>query len=195
MKQSGLSLEELSEKAAVELITLRRIAKGYQKAGKHTMVSIRAATRHDVSNVLLPGKPTLRVREESPRLRFIPVVSWAQAGDAVSYEDLPAEWMDRINSDACDPNAFAVSIKGDSMEPKYREGQIAVLLPSLRPQNGDLVVARLKKGPVYFKRFHLVRGTIQLTSYNPIYPPMEFVEKDFHWIYVVDEMRERIRRR
>ena len=45
-----------------------------------------------------------------------------------------------------DPQALAVSIRGDAMEPEYKEGTIAVVYPSRTAKSGDLVVAWLGDG-------------------------------------------------
>ncbi len=197
LARTGMTIEELAEKAAVKASTLQRIARGYQKASPLLMNSLQqAGTLPVYSAGRLAEAPKVSEVAPSQKLRFIPVVSLAVAGRATAFEDLPSEWMDRVASDTTDPEAFAVDIVGDSMEPRYRDGQRVTLEPSLRPQNGDLVVANLKNDGIVFKLFHLTGpNKIILSSYNPVYPALERSEKDFHWIYVVSEVIERMRRR
>lgn len=186
LRRAGITPGELAEKADVNPATLMRILRGYQNAGEHTMHSIRRACAIPAhSEESAKTEAGLKKRSIINRLRYIHVVSWAQAGEACDYEDLPEEWMKRIPTDSDDNEAFGVEIKGDSMEPKYSEGETAILMPTKKARNGDLVVARLKNNGVVFKLFHLTNNKFHLTSYNTAYPPLILSEKDFHWIYPV----------
>src|SRR5579871_352126 len=107
--------------------------------------------------------------------RQVPIVSSAQAGKLVAYADLDASWHEFTATDCRDENCFAVTIAGDSMEPKYSAGDVAILMPNVEPRNGCLVVCKLKNEGVFFKLFHQSgEGRIfRLSSYNPVYPVME----------------------
>lgn len=147
----------------------------------------------------VPGQST-KVSEEpssyAKLLRTIPMLSWAHAGEAVAYEQLPESWQPRVPCTNNDPKAFAVAIEGDSMEPKFSSGDVVVLLPSSEPRNGDLVIAKLSDDGVLFKIFQSnnTAQTITLASYNPVYPAQTFKGSDFHWIYPVDSVVKKIRR-
>lgn len=126
---------------------------------------------------------------ENIDLISIPVISWAKAGEATTYYEIPSEWQKRISiPPGCpDESSFGIEIKGDSMEPKFSEGDIVVVMPNIRPKNGCLVIARLKNDGVMFKRFFYSedQNKIELRSYNPAYAPMIFSGEDFSWIYPV----------
>ena len=69
--------------------------------------------------------------------------------------------------------AYAVFVAGDSMEPRYFDGEIAYVDPSRRPRRGDFVVAQVQPeehGPIlaYVKRF-VRRNSAELVlfQYNP----------------------------
>jgi phage repressor protein C with HTH and peptisase S24 domain len=127
---------------------------------------------------------------ESPRgmvSRYIPVISWAQAGslESLAPDDLYG-YQGRLAVAVKDPSAIAIPIKGDSMEPKFSDGDLAIVYPSRQPQTGNLVVTKLRDGTVLFKRFHMLgEGRYQFTSYNEVYPPLTVNEGDVQWIYPV----------
>ena len=108
-------------------------------------------------------------------IRQVPIVSWAQAGDLVAYTDLDAAWHEFTATTCRDENCFAVTVSGDSMEPKYSAGDIAIVMPNVEPRNGCLVVCKLKNEGVFFKLFHQSSDNrkFRLSSYNPVYPVME----------------------
>jgi len=122
-------------------------------------------------------------------VRAIPVRSWAQAGAGVDFEELPLDWEKRVATDCPDERAFAVEIQGDSMEPKYLQGDIAVLMPSHQPRNGNLVVARLEREGIVFKVFtgreQSAARACCFTSYNPVFQPIEVPEGSVIWNFPV----------
>ncbi len=126
----------------------------------------------------------------------VPILSWAQAGLAHDFEEIPEDWQESEMTDCPHPHAFALKIAGDSMEPRYQAGDIAVLLPQVPPRDGDLVIARLARDGVVFKKFNLVGSSgeeFQLTSFNESYPPMKCRAADFDWIYPIYSVTKRLR--
>ena len=118
-------------------------------------------------------------------LRLVPLVSWAQAGRAVDYDELPASWQKKVHTSVTDPKAFAVSIAGDSMEPRYHEGDVAFLEPSRTVRQHDTVIARLKDEGVVFKIYNRTGDTVRLSSYNPAYLPFEVGVSEIAWVFPV----------
>jgi len=152
------------------------------------------ATKLGVSIDYLLGHdngPGFRVRLSPKQLpetiREVPIVSWAQAGELKAYLDLDAAWHDFTVTTCKDENCFAVTIAGDSMEPKYNGGDLAILMPNVEPRNGCLVVFKLKNEGVFFKMFQVTPDSkkFRMTSYNPLYQVMDVKKDDFVWIYPV----------
>jgi SOS-response transcriptional repressor LexA len=133
-------------------------------------------------------------RQISPEIRQVPIVSWAQAGDLVAYTDLDPAWHEFTATTCRDEDCFAVTVAGDSMEPKYSSGDIAILMPHVEPRNGCLVACKLKNEGVFFKLFHQSSdGKIfRLSSYNPVYPVMECPKAEFLWIYPVYQITKNV---
>jgi SOS-response transcriptional repressor LexA len=132
----------------------------------------------------------------SRNLRNIPVVSWTQAGVYVNVTEMPATWDEVVPSDVPDERAYGVRLRGDSMEPRFSDGDIAILLPSSAPLNGETVIANLKGQGVFCKILHAQpeKNLLKLSSYNPAYPTMEYHTDEFHWIYPVSHIVKELRR-
>jgi SOS-response transcriptional repressor LexA len=130
-------------------------------------------------------------------LRNLPVLSWAQAGDLLGASEIKREWNEVVPSDVEDERAFGVRLRGDSMEPKYADGDIAILLPGATATNGEIVVANLKNQGVSCKimQVQLDKNLVKLSSYNPAYPATEFRRNEFHWIYPVASIIRQLRPR
>jgi SOS-response transcriptional repressor LexA len=173
-------------------------------------------TQHDLAEKLGISRPYLSKLENSSRLlspklarrvaevcrnlgfpnggplsgiRAIPVRSWAQAGTGGDFDELPLDWQKRVATDCPDEQAFAVEIQGDSMEPKFFPGDIAVLMPTRQPRNGSLVVARLEHEGTVFKVFtardQLPMKICSFTSYNSVFQPIEVPESNVIWNFPV----------
>ena len=153
----------------------------------------------EVSRV--PTSQSLRTTENAAMYktqpRMIPLLSWAQAGMATAFEEIPEDWQEYIPAVVTDKQAFAIQLRGDSMEPKYSDGDVAIVLPNTPSRAGDLVIAKIKEEGFAFKIMNLVGGgpeQIKLTSYNPLYEPRVLPREAFHWIYPVHSVNKLIRR-
>ena len=133
-------------------------------------------------------------REDAPdygnKVREVRVVSWTHAGQAAAYEELPTDWQTKVATTSTDPRAFAVTVEGDSMEPKFFTGDRVICEPSREPVNGKIVVAKLKTDGVVLRVFHRLPGNkIKLTSLRPeIYVPVECSTSDLDWVFPVREL-------
>ena len=130
-------------------------------------------------------------------LRNLPILSWAQAAQAIDFKEIPHTWDEVVPSDVSDERAFGVRLRGDSMEPKFSDGDIAILVPGTAPTNGEIVVANVKDQGVLCKIMHvqLDKNLVKLSSYNPAYPPTEYHRDEFHWIFPVAVIIKQLRRK
>lgn len=120
------------------------------------------------------------------KLRKVPIMSWAQAGEAVEFEEMPEGMRETIQTDCLDTGAIAVTIKGDSMAPDFPEGSVAIIMPHIYACPGKLVVARLKDKGVVFKRLAYDGGEeVELRSSNPKYPPIRIHRDNVLWMHPV----------
>ena len=110
--------------------------------------------------------------------RLIPVINRVAAGYPVDFDDLqyPAGFADDYVRcpDVDDPQAFAVRVIGDSMEPKFFEGDIVIFSPALEVRSGDDCFVRLAEPhETTFKRIYFEGDDkIRLQPRNEKYPPM-----------------------
>jgi len=117
--------------------------------------------------------------------RMIPVIGWAHAGEAESYEELPQSWQNEISSECPDPKAFAVSLEGDSMEPRFYDGDILIVQPTTEVHSGCFVVARFASDGVIFRRLEMRGNKIILVPLNSQYESSTHTADEFSWIYPV----------
>jgi SOS-response transcriptional repressor LexA len=177
--QLGLTQDEFAKKLG--------ISRQYLSKLEHSLNPLSAKMGRKLAEVSRQlGLPQLGL---VAGVRAIPVRSWAQAGTGADFGELPLDWDRRVATDCPDEHAFAVEIQGDSMEPKFFPGDIAVLMPTRQPRNGSLVVAHLEREGVVFKVFtareQLSAKTCCFTSYNAVFQPIEVPESSVLWNYPV----------
>ena len=86
----------------------------------------------------------------------VPVINKVSAGYPKDFSDMsypPRVADDYIGCpDVHDSDAFAARVHGDSMSPKYGQGDIVVFSPAATPKNGDDCFVRFADGQTTFKR-------------------------------------------
>lgn len=128
--------------------------------------------------------------------QMAPLISWASAGNAAAYED-QGQNVERIPTECRDPHCYALSVVGESMEPKYSRGDILFVAPTQEARNGDLVAAKTKREDVYFKIYHWSgkeNEPVKLSSLNPAYPLIEIPRDEFLFVAPVHSVLRRLRR-
>jgi phage repressor protein C with HTH and peptisase S24 domain len=120
--------------------------------------------------------------------RRIPLIGLAQAGGEGFFDDggfpVGGSWDEVGLPEVADPNAYALEISGDSMEPVYRDGDLVIVSTVAPLRRGDRVVARTHSGEVMAKE--LARRSarkIELKSLNPAYPDYSFDLSEVVWMH------------
>jgi phage repressor protein C with HTH and peptisase S24 domain len=115
--------------------------------------------------------------------RLVPVINKVAAGYPTDFDDLdyPVGIADDYVRcpDLHDANAFAVRVVGDSMQPRFSEGDIVIFSPAAEVHNGDDCFVRFAMPhETTFKRVFFEEGQkIRLQPRNDKYPPI-IVEGD-----------------
>jgi phage repressor protein C with HTH and peptisase S24 domain len=121
--------------------------------------------------------------------RLVPVINKVAAGYPTDFDDLsyPVGVADDYVRcpDLHDPNAFAVRVVGDSMEPRFCEGDIVVFSPAAEVNNGDDCFVRFSMPhETTFKRvFFEQDNKVRLQPRNEKYPPTIIDGKRITGIY------------
>ncbi|MFH5925980.1 S24 family peptidase [Roseomonas xinghualingensis] len=128
------------------------------------------------------------LRTASRPSRRIPLIGLAQAGSSGYFDDggypVGGSWDEISLPEVGDPNAYALEISGDSMEPVFRDGDVIIVSPSAPVRRGDRVVVRTRGGEVMAKE--LLRQSakrVELASLNPAHPNYSFELEELTWMH------------
>ncbi|GAG90629.1 unnamed protein product [marine sediment metagenome] len=144
----------------------------------------------ELSDIL--SAEVLDVEPQPARLKpgqLVPVINKVSAGYPTDFDDLgyPVGFSDDYVRcpDMHDPNTFAVRVVGDSMEPRFTEGDIVVFSPAAEVSNGDDCFVRFSQPhETTFKRvFFEADDTVRLQPRNEMYPPMVVDGKRINGLY------------
>jgi phage repressor protein C with HTH and peptisase S24 domain len=185
--ENGLSVSGLAKRSGLDPTTFnvskRRMPDGRARWPSTESVSkVLAATGAtlDAFTSLVSGARALS--STSPARTFsrrIPLIGLAQAGGEGFFDDggypVGGGWDEVSLPEIADPNAYALEISGDSMEPVYRDGDLVIVSPVAPIRRGDRVVTRTTDGEVMAKQ--LARRSarrVELKSLNPAHPDRTF---------------------
>ena len=121
--------------------------------------------------------------------RLVPIINKVAAGYPSDFNDLdyPVGVADDYVRcpDLHDPNAFAVRVVGDSMEPKFNEGDIVIFSPAAEVHNGDDCFIRFAvPHETVFKRvFFEPDNKVRLQPRNEKYSPIIVDGKRINGLY------------
>jgi repressor LexA len=110
---------------------------------------------------------------EQVQTNAVPVINKVSAGYPRDFTDMsyPRGVADDYVGcpDVRDNDAFAARVHGDSMTPKYREGDIVIFSPSAAPKDGDDCFVRFDDGHTTFKRvfFESTDGGVSMIRLQP----------------------------
>jgi SOS-response transcriptional repressor LexA len=132
--------------------------------------------------------------------RAVPIINRVAAGYPHHFTDLdyPPGVADEYvrTPDVHDAQAFAARVVGDSMSPRYNEGDIVVFVPNAAPKDGDDCFIRFSEdNSTTFKRYFAGKGgRIRLQPLNKKYPTEEYGPDDISGLWPALMRIERVRK-
>ncbi len=129
---------------------------------------------------------------ETVRTGTVPVINKVSAGYPKDFTDMgyPPRVADAYIGcpGLSDPDAFAARVHGDSMVPKYREGDIVIFSPAAAPRDGDDCFVRFDDGQTTFKRVFMEKGeggasVLRLQPRNERYRPQVIPSEKVSGLY------------
>lgn len=200
-EKAGLSLDDLAKECGLTGGYLGRLERGEPRYTNPTIDSIDAISKAlGVTSVqllyggLFGDKQIIESQKLDDLLRKmvrpagatdapryipndIPIVGLAKAGRGGFFGDngIPVdEWTKKIHrpADVDDPNAYAVTVDGDSMEPFIRKGDMLLCVTNMQPAQRDYVVVQTKDDEVMVKEYQHDGKSLLLKSINPLHDPI-----------------------
>ncbi len=168
----GLSLKELGNAIGVAESTMSLYETGKRKPDYENLK--RLADFFDVTVDFLLGRPHILKTAATK----IPVLGKVQAGvpveaveDIIDYEEITPEM-------ASTGDLFALQVKGDSMEPRIREGDVVIIRKQPDLQSGEIGVVLINGNDATIKKVVKHQQGVSLIALNPAYSPIFYPQSE-----------------
>ena len=109
-----------------------------------------------------PGVHQLR-----PLISWVQAGAWTENGGPVTAEDAEALLPCPVR---CSPGTFVLRVRGESMEPRFRDGDLIFVDPAVSPDHGRFVVVRGEDHEATFKQLIVEGERKYLKALNPDWP-------------------------
>lgn len=127
----------------------------------------------------ITGKSNKTTYIPVPKVDKIPILGSVAAGTPIdAYEDLMGYVEDKdYHSDG--HNYFALRIKGHSMEPTIKDGDIVIVRQQPTVDSGDIAIVLVDGESATAKEVHIRKDGITLVGHNPsVYTPHFYSNED-----------------
>ncbi len=192
----GWKILELATRVDSDVGNISRLERGKQGYSDEMLRKLASALGCTVADFFSSGGDQSNVTAMPLGTRRIPLISYVQAGRMTEAVDPyaigdAAEWM--LTDLDLSANAFALKIKGDSMLPEFREGDVVIIDPAVQPRPGDFVVAKNSENEATFKKYR-PRGVNehgqQVFELVPLNQDYETLRSDYSPIAIIGTMIE-----
>jgi phage repressor protein C with HTH and peptisase S24 domain len=196
--QRGVSVIDLANAAGISRQALYDIESGETKSPMpRTLQAIADRLHLDITELIKgESEPRGMLVQDAPseyaKQQFVypPVVGTAQLGDDGYWLELdfPVGHGDGfVLYPSRDPNAYAVRCKGDSMRPRIKPGEFAVLAPNHAFIPGDEILLKDLRGRAMIKVFNFERdGLVELASINEDHRPITIDKEQIAVMHYVE---------
>lgn len=172
---AGMTQIELANKLNISNSTLSQYESSARTPSDDMKLKI-ASLFHVSTDYLLSGA-TNTVNAKTKGVQ-IPVLGEVRAGypmeaveNIIDYEEIDEETARR-------GEFFALRIKGDSMEPRFVEGDVVIVRKQETAESGDIVVALVNGDSATIKKLKRHQNGITLVPSNSAYEPMYYSNEE-----------------
>ena len=163
----GLSQKQLGLKMGMSEVSIKQIEDG-RRPVPHKLKQFHAFNRS--SQIQNQYSPRSRPAFFNTHRRDLPVLGRAQGGNDgnMIMNDTAIDWTFRPADLQGVDDAFAVFVTGDSMVPKYSEGDLVYVHPSRRPRRNRFVLVEQRGHRGFIKQFiKWQEQELVLRQFNP----------------------------
>lgn len=120
----------------------------------------------------------------------VPIVGTVRAGlGGVAVEDFIGYEFTTVPN--CDKDScFYLQVKGNSMEPRISEGDLALVKRQSDVNNGELAIVIVDNEEGVIKKVFKKENCIELHSFNLYYPPRIFTGENLQYIKIIGKVIE-----
>ncbi len=184
--------KKISQTKLAQDLKLTQQAIGKWETGKSTpdanTLSIVANYFETTVDFLLGAGNEAILKANIPNQVLVPIIGTVKAGyNSFAFnEDLGAEYANVPSS----KDYFYLIVKGDSMEPRISDGDLALVKKQSTLNDGELGVIIYGEEEATLKKFVHKENTVILNAFNPAYESKIFVNEEINNLNIVGKVIE-----
>lgn len=109
---------------------------------------------------------------KKPKSIKIPVLGYVRAGIPIDAVEEILDYEEISQEMASQGEYFALSVKGDSMEPRIQEGDVVIVRKQSDVDSGEIAVVLVNGNDATVKKFVKHENGVSLVAFNAKYEPM-----------------------
>lgn len=163
----GLSMKEAASRLEMPYTTYVNYEKGTREPNSETLIKLSRFFETTIdyllgksdADMIPPGFTPL------PKMESVPLVGQIACGEPITAEEnlegyvsIPAEWH----------ATFTLMCKGDSMEPRIKDGDLVAIRKDVQVENGQIAAVRIGDEAT-LKHLYFHEDYIELRPENPVY--------------------------
>lgn len=173
--REGLSQSDLAKQLGVSTSTISMYEVGKREPDFETEEKIADFFNTDLN--ILRGRDTEQCSQSGHGI-IIPVLGRVAAGIPLTAAEYIIDTEEIPQAMATDGEYFGLQVKGDSMEPRIKNGDVVIVRKQSDADDGDLVIALINGDDAVVKRLKKYKDGIGLISSNPTYDPLYFSNEE-----------------
>ena len=184
-KSRGLTLAQLADLAGTTAQQIGMLERGDRRLSDVWMEKLAGALHINAYELIVDNNVTPdNTMHTVPVLGLCQAGNWAEVINDGQDGEQAQEYLDIHIKNRRD--VFAVKVSGDSMEPRFSEGEYLIVDPNEDLQNGRYIIAELH-GQCTFKKYSEDAGQKYLIPENKRYQPIPVTSNDMHYVGTVIE--------
>lgn len=184
LKEKGLSAYKVAKATGVATATLSSWKKGaytpkpekLQKIADY--LGVRLEYLMGESDIKTEQEIVNHINQSNGKGVKIPVLGSVAAGIPIEMIEDIVDWEEITPELAKTGKFFGLRVKGNSMSPRIAEGDTLIVRSQDTAESNDIVIVTVNGDCATCKQLMKYKVGISLISFNPIYAPMTFTNKE-----------------
>ena len=184
-KSRGISQQKMAEQLYISQQAYAKYETGASSPNPETLSTIAKLLNVTVDDLLGSNDSVIQTLSTPSKGVWVPVLGKVQAGipvaavqDVLDHEEITKEM-------ASQGEFFALQVKGGSMEPRIKEGDVVIVRKQSDADTGDIAVVLVNGDDATVKRIKKRPEGIMLIPNNPAYEPMFYSSEEEEKLPVV----------
>lgn len=174
LQKRDMKPAELSRRTGIPEGTISQYRKGAYVPKQTKLDKISKALNASIDWLMGYDVPMPLTQEATKKGTWIPVLGLVRAGVPMDAVEYILDYEEISEDMARQGEFFALQIKGDSMEPRIKEGDVVIVRKQPDVENGEIAIVLVNGDEATIKKVQKFDGGINLIPSNPNYNVLTF---------------------